>query len=198
MTYSEFFEIAKDKPWKVIPCHAGTECWCRIITVEEFERPDNEDSHISSWGSISKEFAEYLVELHNQNLKEPSNLRFNTNQELFEYLNEECLSTDLITNNCVSISDFDDSAVEKEVEARGYYYFEHESDIKDYVEDDMNLYVFGQDSEIIDWIKENTDELEELTTSAPAGMYRTDCISLVNEIVEEHGWEWFHRRLELM
>jgi len=69
MTYSEFFETAKDKPWKVIPCHSGTDCWCRIITTEEPVQDDGEDLNISSWGSIPKEFAEYIVNLHNQNLK---------------------------------------------------------------------------------------------------------------------------------
>ena len=69
MTYSEFFETAKVKPWKVIPCHSGTECWCRIIEVCDLERSNDEDSYINNSGSIPKEFAEYIVNLHNQNLK---------------------------------------------------------------------------------------------------------------------------------
>ena len=125
-------------------------------------------------------------------------LTFNSNEEIFEYLNDECLSVDLINNDCVSISDFSDSVIGKEVEARGYHYFEDESDIETYIEDSMGKYVFNDESDIQDWVSENIYSEDELTTSAPVGMYRSDCIGLINDLVEEHGWEWLHRRLELM
>lgn len=198
MTYSEFFEIAKDKPWKAIPCHSGTECWCRIITVEDFERPDNEDSHISSWGSISKEFAEYLVELHNQTLESNSQLRFNSKEELFEFIQVNYEGRTLIDNEVCNIENFTDVELEREVEARGYYYFEDDSDIETYVEYSMDKYIFDSESDIIDWVKLNCSDFDELTTTASTGMYKSDCISLINDIAEKNGWEWLHRKLEIM
>jgi len=123
-------------------------------------------------------------------------LTFNSKEEIFEYLINEYLSVDLIKHGCVAISDYDDSVLSEEVQARGYYYFEDESDIKNYAEDSMDLYVFDRDCEIIDWVKENSTELDELTTSAPVGMYRPDCIELINKIAEEHGWEWLHCKLQ--
>ncbi len=132
----------KNKTWKVIPCHSGTECWCRIIVVDDLIRSDEGDPNINNSGSISKEFAEYIVDLHNKNLNESTDLRFNTNAELFDFLQVNFEGRTLINNDVCNIEDFTDNEIEKEVKARRYYYFEDESDIQDYVEDSMNLYVF--------------------------------------------------------
>ncbi len=69
MTHVEYFEIAKQQLWKVNECSTGAECWCRIITTEEpIYTNDDEQLNITGWGSISKEFAEYIVKIHNENL----------------------------------------------------------------------------------------------------------------------------------
>ena len=196
MTYSEFFQIAKDKPWKVIPCHSGTECWCRIITTEEPIVGDDEELNITSWGSISTEFAEYLVELHNKNIGLNNPLSFKSKEEMFTFLYESAFGRELIDECVCDLENFTDREINREVERRGYYYFEDESDIKNYAEDSMDLYVFDRDYEIIDWVKENSSTDDELTTSAPVGIYRSDCIDLINKIAEEHGWEWLHCKLQ--
>ena len=68
MTYSEYFEIAKTQSWKSIPCHSGTDCWCRIITTVEPILDNEEELHLTTWGSVCKDAAEYIVELHNKSL----------------------------------------------------------------------------------------------------------------------------------
>jgi hypothetical protein len=198
MTYSEFFEIAKDKPWKVVPCHSGTECWCRLIEVCGLERSDDEDSYINNSASIPKEFAEYLVELHNKNIGPKNPLSFKSKEEMFTFLYESAFGRELIDECVCDLENFTDREINREVERRGYYYFEDESDIENYVEDSMDKYVFDDGSDIEDWVKENSSTYDELTTSGPSGNYRSDCIESINEIVETRGWEWLHRRLELM
>ena len=45
--------------WEVRECHVGKACWCRMI----FTAKDEEVIHE---GAIDKEFAEYIVSLHNR------------------------------------------------------------------------------------------------------------------------------------
>jgi hypothetical protein len=125
-------------------------------------------------------------------------LTFNSNEEIFDWLSQEDYGRTLVDNGIIEMDDLTDNELEEAVGARGYYYFESETDIENYVEDVMGKYVFDRPDDVVDWAKENSDDFDELTTSASVGMYRSDCIELINKIVEEHGWEWFHRRLELM
>lgn len=52
-----------NKKWTVRQCENGNDdCWCRCIFTE--------DGHeVISQGSIDKEFAEYVVDLHNNKKK---------------------------------------------------------------------------------------------------------------------------------
>lgn len=126
------------------------------------------------------------------------NLTFNSKAQIFDWLSQEDYGRTLIDAGIVELDQLTDKELEAAVEARGYYYFETESDIEDYVEDSMDKYVFDDESDIEEWAKENSEFYNELTTSAPVGMYRSDCIDLINKIAEEHGWEWLHCRLESM
>jgi len=73
--YDEAHKYSLTVPWKLETCSAGEECWCRIILptekilyknkVGETERVD-EFEYIIPDGSIDKETAEYIVNIHNE------------------------------------------------------------------------------------------------------------------------------------
>jgi hypothetical protein len=73
-SYDEAQSYSLTVPWKLTTCNVGEECWCRIILptekilfknkVGETERVD-EFEYIIPDGSIDKETAEYIVDLHN-------------------------------------------------------------------------------------------------------------------------------------
>lgn len=76
MKYEEAQELAKKVKWKTSLCHQGETCWCRIIEPEKvilfddfFETGKEEEFTIIDSGSINKEFAEYIVDLHNKSLE---------------------------------------------------------------------------------------------------------------------------------
>lgn len=81
------YEQAKQKifnlPWKIDVCHSGEDCWCRLIRPAEgveYIRKSNKESAILDciidWGSIDKETAEYIIDLHNRHLdKKPPIIR---------------------------------------------------------------------------------------------------------------------------
>lgn len=55
--------------WKTTTCKQGESCWCRGISpVEEILDEEEEPLIIESTGNITKEIAEYLVELHNNKI----------------------------------------------------------------------------------------------------------------------------------
>ena len=48
--------------WKVKPCFVSEKCWCRtIVTITGHE--------VVGGGRIDKEFAKYVVKLHNKSLR---------------------------------------------------------------------------------------------------------------------------------
>ena len=78
MYHEQALQKSLTVPWKLDVCHSGEECWCRLIcTAEEIEylgeseEPAKLDT-IADWGSIGKETAEYIVDLHNKSLKKES------------------------------------------------------------------------------------------------------------------------------
>lgn len=76
-SYEEAHRYSLTVPWKLALCNSGENCWCRIILptekilyknkVGETERVD-EFEYIIPDGSIDKETAEYVVELHNRSV----------------------------------------------------------------------------------------------------------------------------------
>jgi hypothetical protein len=54
--------------WKADLCHTGESCWCRIIVPKTPIFYKEEEMTICGSGTISKEVAEYLVNLHNSSL----------------------------------------------------------------------------------------------------------------------------------
>lgn len=70
MSYSEFFELAKRQRWKIGNCSQGQICWCRTVEIEDmiFDE-DGVLRKVVNEGSMMKEMVEYIVELHNSNLK---------------------------------------------------------------------------------------------------------------------------------
>jgi hypothetical protein len=86
-SYDEAHKYSLTIPWKLETCNVGESCWCRIIlptekilyknTVGDTERVD-EFEYIIPDGSIDKETAEYIVDLHNRSV----NLYRNQKQRL--------------------------------------------------------------------------------------------------------------------
>lgn len=74
-SYDEAHKYSLTVPWKLKTCSAGEECWCRIIVptekilYEEDTKLTDEPSlfeYIIPDGSIDKETAEYIVNIHNE------------------------------------------------------------------------------------------------------------------------------------
>jgi hypothetical protein len=75
--YDEAHKYSLTIPWKLDTCNTGESCWCRLILptekilyknkVGDAERVDEFD-YIIPDGSIDKETAEYVVELHNRSV----------------------------------------------------------------------------------------------------------------------------------
>ena len=58
-----------DIRWKVSECFVK-DCWCSIIEPENKITDENGfENYICPSGAIHKDIAEYIVELHNKNLK---------------------------------------------------------------------------------------------------------------------------------
>ena len=75
--YDEAHKYSLTIPWRIELCNTGETCWCRVIVPSE---PIKFKEKISNWikeditrdfdciipdGSIDKETAEYIVDLHN-------------------------------------------------------------------------------------------------------------------------------------
>lgn len=70
MDYKEAQEYSLTKEWKISLCNQGKDCWCRMIEPkEEIVDDDGNEIFIAPSGSISKLYAEHIVELHNKSLK---------------------------------------------------------------------------------------------------------------------------------
>lgn len=70
MTHDEAYRLALKKRWKTSLCPSGESCWCRMIEPEEkIVYSEIEEVYIVGMGSIHKEIAEHIVDLHNSYLK---------------------------------------------------------------------------------------------------------------------------------
>jgi len=70
MTYKEAQEHSLTVKWKTATCNQGEQCWCRaILPEEEILDKDENEIIIAHDACLSKELAEYIVKLHNDNLK---------------------------------------------------------------------------------------------------------------------------------
>lgn len=71
MNYEEAIDHSFKVRWKTSTCSAGEKCWCRIIEPEEPIMFDgDEELYIAGSGSMPREYAEYIVELHNKSLQD--------------------------------------------------------------------------------------------------------------------------------
>jgi hypothetical protein len=73
-SFEEAVEYSKSVLWEVKTCPQGPKCWCRSIQPKEpiqykFEN-HLEDVFIAESGFLQREYAEYIVELHNNTLKD--------------------------------------------------------------------------------------------------------------------------------
>lgn len=58
-----------DEKWKVHSCFSGKECWCRMIVTEGWDDlVQADDTLVIGSAAVSKELAEYIVLLHNNNI----------------------------------------------------------------------------------------------------------------------------------
>jgi len=98
-SYEEAHRYSLTIPWKIELCNTGESCWCRVIVPSE---PIKFKEKISNWireditrdfdyiipdGSVDKEIAEYVVELHNRsvNLYQSQKKRLQALQKLNDY-----------------------------------------------------------------------------------------------------------------
>jgi hypothetical protein len=72
MNYKQAKQKVLSVPWKIDFCHSGEDCWCRLIRpVEqpEYVLESNGETAVLDcvidWGSVDKETAEYIINLHN-------------------------------------------------------------------------------------------------------------------------------------
>ncbi len=176
MTHKEFFEIAKEQPWKTIECETGKECWCRMIVTD----PPVDDHYVASWGTINNDTAEYIVEIHNL------------------FLNEQSLKDYVLNNDIVRLDDFDTDAMCTYLDMEGYYVFDSELDIQTYVEDDMRCYVFECEDDVFEYSRDNDSKYNKLSlnnSKSIAGFKYEDTIELINELAETKGWQWIYNKL---
>jgi hypothetical protein len=71
MKYQEAIEKSFQVKWKVGTCSQGEKCWCRTIKPIEpifYEDGGDAEYYVVGMGELSKETAEYFVELHNEKL----------------------------------------------------------------------------------------------------------------------------------
>ena len=75
--YDEAHKYSLTIPWKLALCNTGESCWCRLILPTEKILYKNkvgdsetvvEFDYIIPDGSIDKETAEYIVDLHNRSV----------------------------------------------------------------------------------------------------------------------------------
>jgi hypothetical protein len=80
--YDEAHSYSLTIPWKLETCNTGESCWCRIILPTEkilYKDKVGDNDRISEFewiipdGSIDRETAEYVVELHNNHIKKEVN-----------------------------------------------------------------------------------------------------------------------------
>jgi hypothetical protein len=85
MKRSEAIKELYNRPWKISTCSSGESCWCRIVElVEPVEYQVNTKegdevrfdtiSEVVPMGAIDTEFAEYVVNLHNNFLEKKSEI----------------------------------------------------------------------------------------------------------------------------
>jgi hypothetical protein len=68
--FLEAQEYMMKNRWKVVNCTSGEDCWCKLIQAEVIPEGKDEDYYIlNNYASLSKQWVEYIVELHNNNLK---------------------------------------------------------------------------------------------------------------------------------
>lgn len=79
MNFKEAEKLAYKTRWKIGTCNSGEKCWCRTIepekTIEYFiynkdMPPDKHEFYIIGDASVDKKLANYIVKLHNKNLKD--------------------------------------------------------------------------------------------------------------------------------
>lgn len=77
-SYDEAHKYSLTIPWKLDTCNVGEICWCRIILPTEkilYKDKVGDTNRISEFeyiipdGSIDKETAEYVVNLHNESVQ---------------------------------------------------------------------------------------------------------------------------------
>lgn len=70
LTYEEYQELLLKVKWKTSVCVSGESCWCRIIEPEIPILDENgNEMYIAPSGTLPQIFAEHLVKIHNENLK---------------------------------------------------------------------------------------------------------------------------------
>jgi hypothetical protein len=93
--YDEAQKYSFSVPWKLETCNVGESCWCRIILPTEkilYKDKVGDTNRISEFeyiipdGSIDKETAEYVIDLHNRsvNLYKSQKKRLEALQRLSE------------------------------------------------------------------------------------------------------------------
>jgi hypothetical protein len=58
------------KEWKVLECFSGKDCWCRMIGTIDYTPQTEEQELVIGAIAVNKQMAEYIVDLHNKEVKQ--------------------------------------------------------------------------------------------------------------------------------
>lgn len=73
ISYSDAHATSLTRKWVIGTCSQGEDCWCRTIKpdppIHFLDGDTTEEYYVVGMGSLDKRIVEYIVELHNKNLK---------------------------------------------------------------------------------------------------------------------------------
>ena len=73
LSYSEAISEAFNRKWIIDTCSQGEDCWCRTIKTDPpihfLDGDTTEEYYVVGMGSLNRQLVEYLVELHNRNIR---------------------------------------------------------------------------------------------------------------------------------
>ncbi len=102
MNFEEAKKLSLEVEWKTTPCNSGEKCWCRIIepVVPILYDDEIEEIYIVHSGSISEEYAEHIVKLHNEFVKSEKNkISIAISQDINEQLEEKSINKSKLVNS---------------------------------------------------------------------------------------------------
>lgn len=64
--------------WVARPCGSGDDCWCRLVTTEDYidgdNSKENQNKIIIGSAALNEEIANYIIDLHNTSIENQKTL----------------------------------------------------------------------------------------------------------------------------